>query len=407
MKKHTIIQSILLALVLFTSIVHGQISKRIPLTENNELLGLGKQSTLSSKILNEERPIIIATPPDYDETNHSYPVLYLLDGLGNIKHTLATAEMLAESGIVPPMIIVAIESLDRSKDLTPTNAGENSFGSSGNSGIPQSGGAFKFLSFLEKELIPYVESNYRTHPYRILEGHSFGGLFGVYALMTKPKMFNAFIIQAPALWWDKEKMTEVGKTFFNENRDVDHTIYFGIGGGDGWGMQQELKRYVQVIEAANLPNLKYKHEIVGDEDHDESRVILNYHGLRFIFSDLKETISSSSNFTIKEFQKFEDKLKEKYGLSARRPPMQYVNLYAELVKNDHQSEAIAVLQRAIEAYPNYVGLISTLAKLYEKNKDFDKAITSYQNAIKVSIEYKLGYEDGFKKEIKRIKKLKR
>ena len=75
----------------------------------------------------------------------------------------------------------------------------------------------KGLTDLERELIPYVESNFRTHPYRLLEGHSFGGLFSTYALMNKPELFNAFIIQAPALWWNKEEMTGQAKEFFKSN----------------------------------------------------------------------------------------------------------------------------------------------------------------------------------------------
>jgi len=213
----------ILLIAFFQFSVSAQLAEKIPLTEDNQLLGLGTQHILKSEILQEDRPIIISLPIGYENNMDTYPVLYLLDGLGNIKHQVGTVELLTESGIVPPMIIVAIESLDRAKDLTPSYAGADAYAGA-NTDIPQSGGASNFLQFLERELILYVESNFRTHPYRLLEGHSFGGLFCTYALMNKPELFDAFIIQAPALWWNKEEMTGQAKEFFKSNVSLDKSV---------------------------------------------------------------------------------------------------------------------------------------------------------------------------------------
>lgn len=249
MKAKLIKQIMLVAIVVLSCHQsNAQLANKIEMTEDYQLLGLGTQHKLQSDILNEERPVIISLPVGYNDNQAEYPVLYVLDGLQNIKHIVGTVELLTESGLIPSIIVVGVESLDRNRDFTPSKAGEDLQGSTGNSGIPQSGGAPKFLEFLSEELIPFVDNNYRTHPYRILEGHSFGGLFSVYTLMENPELFDAFIIQAPALWWNKEEMTEKAKTFFKSNRILNKTVYFGIGGGDGWGMQQELIRYVDVVK---------------------------------------------------------------------------------------------------------------------------------------------------------------
>jgi predicted alpha/beta superfamily hydrolase len=383
--------------------INAQISEKIELSRDNQLLGLGTQYILKSEILQEDRPIIISLPLGYKDNDANYPVLYLLDGLGNIKHQVGTVELLTDSGIIPPMIIVGIESLDRSRDLTPSNAGEDVYGGVGTSGIPQSGGGPKFLQFIEDELIPYIESNFRTHPYRLLEGHSFGGLFCTYTLMEKPDIFDAFIIQAPALWWNKEEMTAKAKTFFKSNSNLDKAIYFGIGGGDGWGMKQELKRYVQIIEENPPQNLRWKHEEVGDEDHDTSRLLLNYYGLKYVFSDLiapKELINDYSNAA---FLKGEHELMNKYGQQARRPVSNYVDIALKLLKEENDLGAIVVFNRAVKAYPKYIGLMTNLARLYEKTMQDNKAIDTYKLAIQLSKKLKLGQEEDFKKEIKKIK----
>ncbi|SNR83450.1 alpha/beta hydrolase-fold protein [Lutibacter flavus] len=384
--------------------VSAQISEKIELTKGNKLLGLGTQYILKSKILQEQRPVIISLPLGYENSSANYPVLYLLDGLGNIKHEIGTVELLTDSGIIPPMIIVGIESLDRSRDLTPSNAGQDVYGGVGDAGITQSGGAPKFLQFLEEELIPFVESHFRTHPYRLLEGHSFGGLFSTYALMEKPDIFDAFIIQAPALWWNKEEMTEKAKGFFKSNSNLKKAIYFGIGGGDGWGMQQELKRYVQVIDKNPPQNLRWKLEEVGDEDHDTSRLLLNYYGLKFVFSDLIAPEELINDYSDLAFLKGERELMNKYGKHARRPVSNYVDIAFKLLKEENDLGAIVVLNRAIEAYPKYIGLMTNLAKLYEKTKQEKKAIETYKLAIKLSKKLKLGQEEDFKNEINKLKK---
>ena len=361
----------------------AQTVNKIRLTEDNQLPGFEVQY-FQSEILKEERPVIISTPVGYNETDAGYPVLYLLDGLQNIKHVVATSEFLAETGLIPPMIIVGVKSIDRARDFTPSKAGENAYGAVEGAGIPQSGGAPEFLRFLEKELIPFIEKKYRTHPYRILEGHSFGGLFSTYTLMQQPHIFDAYIIQAPALWWNKEEMTSNAKSFYSKNLHLDKTVYFGIGGNDGWGMRQELKRYVEVIENNTPTGFRWQHEEVGNEDHDQARLLLNYNGLRFIYSDLKMDEITAKNFNQKEFLKEEKKLMDRYGPMTRRPAMEYAGLFFDLLEQDRRLEAISVLKRATEAYPEYVGLLSTLAHQYEKVNQIENAIKTYQTAVIIS-----------------------
>ena len=381
----------------------AQIADKIALTADNQLLGLGRQYVLTSKVLQEERPIIISLPYGYENSDANYPVIYLLDGLGNIKHQIGTVALLTESGKIPPVIIVAIESLDRSRDLTPSNAGKDVYGGTGKEGIPQSGGAPVFLQFLEEELIPFVESNFQTHPYRILEGHSFGGLFGTYALMDKTALFDAYIIQSPALWWNKEEMTEKAKEFFKSTAVMNTSVYFGIGGGDGWGMRQELIRYVDVIKQNTPENFRWMHEEIGDEGHDDARLLLNYYGLKFVFSDLKAPEELQNKYADEVFLKGEQQLKEKYGKNARRPAGDYFDIFTKLLNDNRTSEAITVLKRASAAYPKYATLLYNLAQLYEKTNQIDKAIDAYTSGIEISKKLKMGFEEGYQKEIDRLK----
>jgi len=80
------------------------------------------------------------------------------------------------------------KSIDRKKDFTPINTENTS--------------SKQFLGFIETELIPYIDKTYRTHPFRLLEGHSLGGLFTASTLLEKPEILQGFIIMSPAFWWN-------------------------------------------------------------------------------------------------------------------------------------------------------------------------------------------------------------
>jgi len=123
---------------------------------------------INSRILNEEREIIVDLPSDYGAIpTERFPVVYMLDGEGqNPQKMQAIINHLADNYLIPSLILVNIPNTIRDRDLTPTKVND----------FPNSGGGDKFLEFLEREVFPQIEKNYRTQPYRILAGHSFGGL---------------------------------------------------------------------------------------------------------------------------------------------------------------------------------------------------------------------------------------
>ena len=162
--------------------------------------GTVKTLGLKSTVLGEERVILVRTPPGYETNKQSYPVLYMTDGDAHIGHTASTVEFLARNGRMSEMIIVGVTNTDRTRDLTPVKSSQKN--AAGELVNPTSGGADNFLKFFETELIPAIEKDYRVQPYRILAGHSLGGLFAIHAMITKPGLFNSFVAVSPSLQWE-------------------------------------------------------------------------------------------------------------------------------------------------------------------------------------------------------------
>ena len=164
-------------MLLFITLVPFQIFAQ----DVGEDVVLGKLIRMESDVLGEERQIMVYLPRGYEQTTTKYPVLYVLDGRTHFQHASSTVNFLSRNGRIPQLIVVAIVNVDRTRDFTPTSM-ENR---------PESGGFDKFINYLQDELFPYVEKNYRTSPYRLLEGHSLGGMFSIHVLFKYPKMFQA------------------------------------------------------------------------------------------------------------------------------------------------------------------------------------------------------------------------
>lgn len=86
----------------------------------------------------------------------------------------------------------------RTRDLTPAASDEE---------YANGGGAAEFYDFVKDELFPLVEKKYSTAKSdKIYFGHSFGGLFGIYALLRDDGIFDEFFIASPSLWWGESQL---------------------------------------------------------------------------------------------------------------------------------------------------------------------------------------------------------
>lgn len=165
---------------------------------------IGTLEQMQSEILEEERQLLIYLPQKAkDNPALKFPVLYVLDGESYFHSFTGAVSHLSETNgnaIIPEMIVVAIVNVDRNRDFSPTE--------DPNSRFEHTGGAPAFTRFLLEELIPYVDKNYPTAPYKILAGHSLGGVETIYTLINHPNSFNAYLALDPAIWWDNEVLTK-------------------------------------------------------------------------------------------------------------------------------------------------------------------------------------------------------
>jgi len=150
---------------------------------------LGHYRVFPSEILGEDRTLQLYLPRGYDEADIAYPVVYLFySELLEVYFAQAVNELaLLSIDRMPQVILVGVPNTQRYRDLLAWPQ----------EGRPDTGHADRFLRFLREELIPFVDSEYRTKPYRIMVGPQAAAVFGAYTLVEAPETFQAFLLNDP------------------------------------------------------------------------------------------------------------------------------------------------------------------------------------------------------------------
>ena len=336
--------------------------------------------TLKSEVLGEERTILVRTPPGYDVNKNRYSVLYMTDGDAHIGHTSSTIEFLARNGRMAELIVVGITNTDRTRDLTPVKS--KATNPNGDLQAPTSGGADKFLKFIETELIPDVEKRYRVHPYRILAGHSLGGLFAVHAMIARPGLFNSYVAVSPALQFANEEAIYRAEKFFKDQKELNATLVVTLGNEPG-AIGESFEGFKALLGKTQLKGFEWKALKMDDEDHGSVVMPSHYAGLRKVFDGWqmpRDPMTGAVAGGLKGAEEHFQRLSQKFGYTIPVPENLINQIgYQELFAGKSE-EAIATFKANVERYPASANVYDSLGEAYERGGRIDLAVPLYEKA---------------------------
>lgn len=224
--------------------------------------------------------LYIRKPADFDKNkDKKYPVLYLLDGQWDFKLLDSVVGGLVHDKQMPDIVVVGItysgDDADydalRARDYTPTPGD-----------LEGSGDGPKFLGFIKTELIPFVERNYRGDPTRrILGGHSFGGLFTLYAMFTEPSLFWGYLAGSPDITWDNDFLVKQEADFATKHKNLPVRLFMGVGGAEQ--LVTPGVGFVRTFSARNYDGLQWDARVIEGEGHAGVKPEFYNRGLRFLF----------------------------------------------------------------------------------------------------------------------------
>jgi len=245
---------------------------------------------IHSPLLNEERKVYVHCPKaDSTHRNKRFPVLYVLDGDNHFELLAQYVEYLSRPDVMamPKIIVIGIPNTKRTRDLTPTNSLLNYENKPDSNSYQGSGGNEKFLQFMATELMPLIEKTYPTAPYKILAGHSFGGLASLNCLLTQPDLFDAYIAVSPSLWWDREYLLKLTAEKVKTGSTLRKTLFFSDGneGGANSFFHKHLLKLEATLAKKKLKGLNYRYKHYPTETHMTEPVVAYFDALRFMFKD--------------------------------------------------------------------------------------------------------------------------
>ena len=247
--------------------------------------------TIHSKILNEDRKIYVHCPkPDSTNLDKRFPVLYIMDGENHFELLAQYADYLSRPDVVaiPKMIIVGIPNTDRRRDLTPTSSITDYSGKPDSNNLTKpSGGNNNFLKFIYTELIPAIDTSYKTEPYKIFAGHSFGGLSSINCMLTHPDMFDAYIAVSPSLYWDNRYLLKLTDQKLKKGSALNKMFFYSDGneGGSSSFFHLDLLKFDSLISIKQLVGLNYMYKHYPTETHMTEPIVAYFDALRFIFRE--------------------------------------------------------------------------------------------------------------------------
>lgn len=333
---------------------------------------IGHEFAIQSRVMGEERRYFVNLPSSYEHDDFyvrkRYPVLILLDGDTHFHPASGIVRSLSAEGTeqIPELIVVAVRNTQRTRDLTPP-------------------GDDAFWRFLEDELLPRLDSSYRTLPYRVLVGHSLGGLFAVQAFLDQSR-FDAYLAIDPSLAWNNQAVVETAKRILNTQPPRAAALYLSQAnnpfqpGKDAGSRGAAFQSFVSAVEADKSTRFGYR--FFEQEDHFSVPTLSLYHGLLFLFEGYKFPLHTLAQKTASDVRLHYARFAERLGVPILPPGklLNQVGLY-QLHNEKNPDKAIELLQLNEAYYPDSFVTFNSLGEAYRVAGNPEAARRAYRKAL--------------------------
>jgi predicted alpha/beta superfamily hydrolase/TolA-binding protein len=364
--RATTVLSVLFVLVMNQGFIQAQ--------EDGDDIVIGKYRVMHSDILDEDRLLFIHLPRYYEETQLSYPVLYLLyaDIYNYYLDAASITEKLGVTGEIPPVIIVGVANTNRYRDLLPVKTRYRSEG----------GGADNFLKFIEEELIPHIDKNYRTKNFRILAGPQTAAIFSLYSLISNPTLFNAVLSENPFMDpVNAEFLFPRVESFFKKTSFLKNFLYIKCEKNERPKDLEYVERLSELLESKKPEGFHFELEIREPSGYFITPLPFR-EGLRALFSGHKLPENFKTN-TVKDIIDYYEKLSEEYGFAVD-PPSHMLTFEGDKLNQQRKTqEAIKVFEYQLSLYPKSLNALWQLGETYRGMGNFERAKEYYRKFLEI------------------------
>ncbi len=343
--------------------------------KQGEPIVIGHKHIIKSEELNECREYWVHLPSDYNKSKYDYPVMYLLDGqehfyqiTGLINHMSKFVQEM------PRTIVIGIVSTqsDRVRDYTPNKIDI----------LPNGGGADKFTQFLQKELIPKIDTIYRTNDYRMLFGHSLAGVYVNHIFSTQNELFDCYFAADPAIFVDSTISQNVKDLIINKDTIKSNYFLSVCGDVDSTTIVPNFELY-NFIKSNYSDKLNWHFKFFPNEDHISMTLKAVYDGLEKLFSDYKIPTSYLHSFDKAKILNHIDKNENRYNINVALPE-QLINEYAlHFCSKEKYDDALEFLQLNLTNYKDPFETYYFIGEVYRLKGDNEQALLYFEKSLMI------------------------
>jgi predicted alpha/beta superfamily hydrolase len=340
--------------------------------EDGDDVVIGKYRKFYSKILGEDFTFLEHLPSNYEKCNKKYPVVYLLSGqyISSFANASLTLDRLGYERI-PQMILIGVSNTGRAHKCTPCVQGN-----------PED--ADLFINFLDQELIPFINKNYRVENYRVLMGQSYTGLAALYTFITKPDLFNAYIPSSPALWYCPDYLKKKMEHFLQNDTLKNRFLYISYGENDYNELLDVIPMFKNIFQTNASDNLQWNFNLIENDGHVPFFSLNN--GLKALFPDFKipENLKEEGLETIIKYYQNQT---IKYGFKIDPPEEILFDVAFQRKQKNQLEESITIFKTIIEIYPNTARSYCLLGECYLDMGNEESANKYIKKSLEVNPNY--------------------
>lgn len=335
---------------------------------------IGTYRIVRSEALGGNREILVHLPDGYESTQERYPVIVKPHGtpLAYFAQIVGTLDLLMSRGLIPKMVFVGIKQHGHD-EVIPEDACREGRACTGS----------KFLSFLSDELLPFIDASYRTRPYRVYMGSLDCAFFGAYALLTRPDLFQAYLLNSPAWYGESGTFLDYVRPRFEGQSFSNHFLFVTYLEHESERVRSEVRAFISLINSENPNGLRWGSKLITGDDYD---IFSAYTYCRGAFLALFPDYACSQEIMARGWEAVQAHyhgLTERYGYFID-VPLRVLDSFGNMMwRQRRMGEAERAFLTMVERDPMSINGLFRLAGLNSDMGRYDRSKAYYRKILEI------------------------
>ena len=257
-----------------------------------------------------------------------------------------------------------------------------------------------FINFFGSDVIPYIDKQYRTQPFRILAASERFGAVPLYGLTHKTELFQAYIAMSPWIEPKSELITQF-EVFLKSHKPLSAFLWLSSGGEPH--VAPVYNKLVALLQKNKPGGLEWKSSLFNQNTNMSQPLLSLPNALESLFADLTldptSGVVAGGAVSIKRYYQQLSENKYGYPVSAESAINEFGH---DMLRQKKINKAIEVFQMNVKEYPDSPHVYASLAIGFMADNNFDAALPVQNAAYELAKKQDSAYKDFYRQQLTEI-----